>query len=221
MTFDPAPPPLTPAARRGLGWIAPMLGVTGLGLLLLLAWTDPVRAGRPLLAALVLLVVTVILTLRADRLLRQARLAGDPGAGTIVTQQATPSRAAFDALPDPLMVIEASEPDDIAGRRVVLANQASRDLFRMEAEGAVLVTIMRDPDVLEAVDEALFGEVERATAFALAGARERQWRAFARPLPGAWPCCTYATKPTCTVWSRCGSISWPTQATSCAARFRP
>ncbi len=183
MTFDPTPP-LTLAARRGLGWIAPLAGGTGVALLLLLAWTDREDAGRLLLAALVLTVVTIVLTLRADRLLRQARQADQRGPDAVVVDKVPPSRAAFDALPDPLMVIEASEPDDIAGRRVVLANRASRDLFRMDAEGAVLVTIMRDPDVLEAVDEALFGDVERATAFALAGARERQWRAFARPLAG-------------------------------------
>ena len=183
MTSDPTPP-LTPAARRGLGWIAPLSGAAGVALLLLLAWTDPVHPGRPLLAAFVLTGVTIALTLRADRLLREARLAEGRDTDTVVASQAPSSRAAFDALPDPLMVIEAREPDDIAGRRVVLANQASRDLFRMQAEGAVLVTIMRDPEVLEAVDEALFGGVERATAFALAGAQDRQWRAFVRLLPG-------------------------------------
>jgi two-component system phosphate regulon sensor histidine kinase PhoR len=183
MTLDPTPP-LTPAARRGLGWIAPLSGAAGVALLLLLAWTDPVHPGRTLLAAFVLTGVTIALTLRADRLLRQARQAEERDTGTVVASQAPSSRAAFDALPDPLMVIEATEPDDIAGRRVILANLASRDLFRMEAEGALLVTAMRDPDVLEAVDEALFGGVERVTAFALAGAQDRQWRAFARPLPG-------------------------------------
>lgn len=183
MTFD-STPPLTPAARRGLGLIAPLAGAAGLVLLLLLAWADPADAGRPLLAAVALGVVTVILTLRVDRLLREARIADERRPHPAAASVGPPSRAAFDALPEPLMVIEATEPDDIAGRRVILANLASRDLFRMEAEGALLVTAMRDPDVLEAVDEALFGGVERVTAFALAGARDRQWRAFVRPLPG-------------------------------------
>lgn len=182
MTFDPTPPPLSPAARRGIGWIAPLAGGAGLVLLLLLAMSEAAKPGPIVLAAIGLAAVTVILTLRADRLLRRAPSA-QPGGREGRAPAPTPALAALDALPDPIMVVAAAEADDIAGRRVVFANRASRELFRIGEQGAHLITVMRDPDVIEALDEALFGEVERSTPFLLAGARDRQWRAFARPLP--------------------------------------
>ncbi|MGV9005306.1 MAG: ATP-binding protein [Brevundimonas sp.] len=90
--------------------------------------------------------------------------------------------ALFEALSDPVLVVAGGEPDDIAGRRVLLANQAARQLLRIQREGALLVSVVRDPTVLEAVDEALFGRVTRATDYV---ARDRHWRALIRPLPSA------------------------------------
>ena len=88
--------------------------------------------------------------------------------------------ALYEALSDPVLVVAGGEPDDIAGRRVLLANKAARDLLRIQREGALLVSVLRDPTVLEAVDEALFGGVTRATDYL---ARDRHWRALTRPLP--------------------------------------
>lgn len=88
--------------------------------------------------------------------------------------------ALFEALSDPVLVIAGGEPDDIAGRRVLLANRSARELLRIQREGALLVSVVRDPTVLEAVDEALFGSVTRATDYL---SRERHWRALIRPLP--------------------------------------
>lgn len=89
----------------------------------------------------------------------------------------------FEALSDPVLVVSGGEMDDIAGRRVVLANTAARDLLRIQREGALLVSALRDPAVLEAVDEALFGGVTRTTDYAGVGAQTRHWRALTRPLP--------------------------------------
>jgi two-component system phosphate regulon sensor histidine kinase PhoR len=91
----------------------------------------------------------------------------------------------FEALADPVLVVSGGEPDDIAGRRIVLANTAARDLLRIQTEGALLVPVLRDPAVLEAVDEALFGGVTRTTDYAGVGAQTRHWRALTRPLPSA------------------------------------
>jgi two-component system phosphate regulon sensor histidine kinase PhoR len=89
----------------------------------------------------------------------------------------------FEALADPVLVISGGEADDIAGRRILLANAAARDLLRIQSQGALLVPVLRDPMVLEAVDEALFGGVTRTTDYAGVGAQTRHWRAVTRPLP--------------------------------------
>lgn len=91
--------------------------------------------------------------------------------------------ATFESLTDAVLVVSGGEPDDIAGRRIVLANRAARELLRIQRDGAILVSALRDPLVLEAVDEALFGGVERVVDWA--GARDRHWVAHARPLPVA------------------------------------
>ncbi|RZJ38250.1 MAG: ATPase, partial [Brevundimonas sp.] len=90
---------------------------------------------------------------------------------------------AFEALADPVLVVSGGEADDIAGRRVVLANAAARELFRIQREGALLVSAVREPTVLEAVDEALFGGIARTTDYSGVGAQTRHWRALTRPLP--------------------------------------
>ena len=89
----------------------------------------------------------------------------------------------FEALNDPVMIVSGGEADDIAGRRIVLANGAARELLRIPREGGLLVSAMRDPGVLEAVDEALFGGVARTTDYAAGGAQSRHWKAWVRPLP--------------------------------------
>ncbi len=91
--------------------------------------------------------------------------------------------AAFEAAADPVLVIAGGEPDDISGRRVLLANAAARELLRIGREGALLVSAMREPTVLEAVDEALYGGVSRTTDYSSAGAQTVHWRALTRPLP--------------------------------------
>ncbi|WP_414632970.1 sensor histidine kinase [Brevundimonas sp. UBA7534] len=88
----------------------------------------------------------------------------------------------FEALEDPVLIVSGGEPDDIAGRRIVLANQAARDLLRVQRQGGLLVQVIREPGVLEAVDEALFGGVSRATDYTTGGQRDRRWRAWTRPL---------------------------------------
>jgi len=88
----------------------------------------------------------------------------------------------FEALEDPVLIVSGDEPDDIAGRRIVLANQAARELLRVQRQGGLLVQVIREPGVLEAVDEALFGGVSRSTDFTTGGQRDRRWRAWTRPL---------------------------------------
>lgn len=93
-----------------------------------------------------------------------------------------PFAAILDRLPDPLMVIAAEEADDLTGRRFLFANAAARELFKIQHAGALLVTAVRHPRVLEAVDEALFGGIEGMAEFETGGVQGRSWLAYARPL---------------------------------------
>ena len=88
----------------------------------------------------------------------------------------------FDALTDPVLIISGGEADDIAGRRIVLANKAARDLLRTPRQDGLLVSTVRDPGVLEAVDEALFARVARVIDYAPGGTSGRYWKASVRPL---------------------------------------
>jgi two-component system, OmpR family, phosphate regulon sensor histidine kinase PhoR len=100
----------------------------------------------------------------------------------IVPAYVPPYAHILDALPDPVLVITGDEPDDLAGRRYVLANRAARETLRLQNETGLLVTVIRAPDVLEAVDEALFGQVDSQVAYETGGAQGRVLMAFARPL---------------------------------------
>jgi two-component system, OmpR family, phosphate regulon sensor histidine kinase PhoR len=108
-----------------------------------------------------------------------------PGLGLVsaaTVEEVPPFAAILDRLPDPLMVIAAEEADDLTGRRFLFANAAARELFKIQHQGALLVTAVRNPRVLEAVDEALFGNVEGVVEFETGGAQGRAWLAYARPL---------------------------------------
>jgi two-component system phosphate regulon sensor histidine kinase PhoR len=89
------------------------------------------------------------------------------------------------SLPEPVMVIAAQEIDDLAGQRIHFANAAAKDFFKIQDDGALLITAIRNPDVLEVVDEALFGSLAGEVAYELGGAQDRYLRAFVRPLGAA------------------------------------
>ncbi|MBW8733712.1 MAG: ATPase [Asticcacaulis sp.] len=88
------------------------------------------------------------------------------------------------AIPDPVMIVSGFEPHDIAGRWIVFANDAARKVFAITDDGGLLVSAIRTPEVLECVDEALFGRIARSVIFDTnGGARDQFWRAFTSPLP--------------------------------------
>lgn len=99
-------------------------------------------------------------------------------------QEAPPPFAqAIEILPDPVLLISGQDPDDLIDRRFIFANAAARDLFRITRGSGPLATAVRAPEVLEAVDEALFGAVTGEAAYQPGGAQDRVWRALAQPLP--------------------------------------
>jgi two-component system phosphate regulon sensor histidine kinase PhoR len=105
---------------------------------------------------------------------------------TIGTDQDQPAFAALvDSLPDPVMVVSARDAEDASDRRLVFANLAARELLRIQTAGGPLVSAIRHPEVLEAVDESLFGGLNGEAAYETGGAQDRFWRVRTRPLAPA------------------------------------
>jgi two-component system phosphate regulon sensor histidine kinase PhoR len=93
--------------------------------------------------------------------------------------------ALVDSLPDPVLVVSARDAEDSSDRRVVFANLAAREFLRIAATGGPLVSAIRHPRVLEAVDESLFGGLNGEAAYETGGAQDRFWRVLTRPLAPA------------------------------------
>jgi len=90
--------------------------------------------------------------------------------------------ALIDALPDPILVVTGLDRDDLTGRRYILANAAARELLRITAEEGMLLSAVRDPEVLAAVDRALFDETDSEGFYETTGAQTRSLRVRARSL---------------------------------------
>ena len=161
-------------ARLGPVVMAGGAGVVGAAVLAL-AGAHP---GAAVLVACATAAVTVLALNRSRReiapSLAPPSMAGPSGA---------PSYAALvDALPDPVLVVSAAEPDDLIDRRLVFANAAARRFLNIRGADDLLVKVVRDPRVLEAVDEALFGQIDAEAVYELGGVQERLLRVRARSL---------------------------------------
>ena len=178
MTWSPS------GASRWLAWAPALAGAAGVLLLAWIAAADPPEAGGPVLAAIVLAALTLALTLRTRLVLRRQTRSGAaperPGPG-----ERAPAGEAFEALPEPALVIAAREPGDLGDCRVQLANRAARELLRITESGAPLVSALRDPRVLETAQAALFQGLDADADYVSGGLQERFWRVEARGLPAA------------------------------------
>jgi two-component system, OmpR family, phosphate regulon sensor histidine kinase PhoR len=76
------------------------------------------------------------------------------------------NEAMVDAIPDPILLLDHQ-------RRIVRTNAAARDLFGARIVDRVIDTVLRDPNVLEAVDEVLAGRPTATAQLAVPGAVER------------------------------------------------
>jgi two-component system phosphate regulon sensor histidine kinase PhoR len=164
-------------------WTTMLAGGAGVVALLALAFTGRASGGEAVLAALAAAAATILclnsLRARAAPSVQADRpaMATDDGAASFT--------ALIDALPDPMLVVSAREPDDLTDRRIVFANIAARELLRIQRDPSLLVTAVRDPGVLEAADESLFGAVEAEAVFETGGAQARIFRVLTRPLEQA------------------------------------
>jgi two-component system phosphate regulon sensor histidine kinase PhoR len=92
---------------------------------------------------------------------------------------APPAQRMLELLPDPVLLVRADAP---GGTEIAWGNQAARSLFRIELAGAPLGAALRQPQVLEAIEEALATGDAVEVAFESIGVQPRFWRAFVRPL---------------------------------------
>ncbi|PZO07252.1 MAG: ATPase [Alphaproteobacteria bacterium] len=184
MPFDESPSPVAPPASSRL-WTPGASGLLAVMIMVLIAVAKPEIALWLLSGAVVVGLVTWLGSRRSGSTQISPVGEGAEGEATRFPASQALMDSVFEALNDPVMIISGGEADDIAGRRIVLANGAARDLLRIQREGSLLVSAVRDPNVLEAVDEALFGGIARTTDYAAAGARTRHWKAWVRPLPSA------------------------------------
>ena len=176
------PPPSAPFRRT---WSAAWTGAIAVAVLAALGLTD--RAdGRAVAVAVALVAIGAAWqTVRAGQVRASGLLLRREPRQERSPDPAASFGAAFELLPDPALVVTAGEPDDMASRRVEAANRAARELLRIPREGALLVAALRDPEVLEAVEESLFGGMARTAVWESGGVQERVWRAWSTPMSSA------------------------------------
>ena len=173
-------------APAGIAWTPLAVAVVALAALFALVAGG---ATAPIAAAVAGAIVLAIGAGLAFWLRSQAWAARPPASARPIETAAAAvvvanSATVLEVLEDPILVVSGDESDDIAGRRLIYANAAARELFRTSRETGPLVTAVRDPKVLDAVDAALFGGVSGEASYAAGGAQDRVWKARARPLEG-------------------------------------
>lgn len=180
MPYDHSPSPVAPTASSRL-WTAGASGGVAILVMAVLAVMKPELAGWLAAGALAVAVATWVVNRNPPTGMDETTF--EPGAVDLGPDAALLGDA-FEALDDPLLIISGGEADDIAGRRIALANAAARELFKLSGTGGgLLVSVIRDPRVLEAVDEALFGGIGGEVDYVGGGVQERYWKALIRPLP--------------------------------------
>ena len=181
MPYEHSPSPVAPTASSRL-WTAGASGGVAILVMAVLAVMKPELAGWLAVGAVAVATATWLVNRRPQPLVSISEL--DGGGPVELAPDAALLGDVFEALGDPILIVSGGEADDIAGRRIALANAAARELFRLNgAGGGLLVSVIRDPKVLEAVDEALFGDASNTVDYVGGGAQERHWRAFVQPLP--------------------------------------
>jgi two-component system phosphate regulon sensor histidine kinase PhoR len=108
--------------------------------------------------------------------------AANPALAEAAERADPPYALVLESLSDPVLLV-SDQGEDSGEPRLVFANAAARELLRLQRSGGLLAAYIRNPRVLETLEEALHGRVESEAAFEESGALERTWRAIAKPLP--------------------------------------
>jgi two-component system phosphate regulon sensor histidine kinase PhoR len=95
-----------------------------------------------------------------------------------------PFAVILERLADPVLLAAGGERPDLIARRFLYANAAARGLLRIQRPEGPLSTAIRAPEVLAAVDEALFDRVTGHALYQAGGVQDRVWRVRVEPLDG-------------------------------------
>ncbi len=180
MSYEPQQSPVAPMATSRL-WTAGASGGLAVIIMLVLAVMQPAVAGWMVMGAVAVAFTTWFVNRKPVSGAVYAPLVAENPVEAIGDNGLMAD--VFEASFDPMMIISGGEADDIAGRRILLANAAARELFPVTSNGALLVAVIREPTVLEAVDDALFTSEASRVDYISGGANERHWRAQVHPLP--------------------------------------
>jgi two-component system phosphate regulon sensor histidine kinase PhoR len=90
--------------------------------------------------------------------------------------------AAIQALPDAILIVQTEGPVGNSPIRVVASNVAAQELLRIRSEEDRLVSILRNPDVLAAVENTLSLGESRTLGYDTGGSQSRAVRVWTRPL---------------------------------------
>ncbi len=100
-------------------------------------------------------------------------------------ERVTPYALMIESLDDPILLVSGVDPGDFGDRKYLFANRAARDLLRLQRDEGPLTTAIRAPEVLAAVEEALFSGVAAQANWHSRGAQERFWQTRIVRLPQA------------------------------------
>ncbi|MBA3811666.1 MAG: ATPase [Caulobacteraceae bacterium] len=174
-----------PARRERATLVLLIACAIGAGAPIALASLGQARMGPALIGAATVATVGLIL------LFVQARSAGSAPPAPGPAEQETgagagqPFAAVLEHLTDPILLVAAGERRDLSARRFIFANVAARELLRIQRADGPLTTVIRAPEVLAAVDEALFEATAGHALYQSGGVQDRVWRARALPLTSA------------------------------------
>ncbi len=159
--------------------------VIAVGLIAVISLLILARIGSAPFAATATCAVAVALaTVAAAASIRLRPVAVDDSAATEV-EQASPFITMLEHLLDPVLLISGQVEDDLGDRRFLFANAAARDLLRLQRGEGPLTTAIRSPEVLAAIDGALFGRVTTRADWESRGALEHFWQTRVAPLPSS------------------------------------
>ena len=147
MPYEVSPSPVAPISTSRFWTVGASVGIA-IAVLVALAFVHPDLANWLLGGAVVVGVSAWLLNAPARSGAASAPVAGVPAEGEPDGEAVDLLDRVFETIEDPLLVVSGGEPDDIAGRRIVMANAAARDLLRIQRQGALLVQVIREPGVL-------------------------------------------------------------------------